>query len=228
MGEFGSAEKLCRSALAGDPMKIVFLVLSSLFLCGNALAGTATETLKFAIVRNGEQIGTSTTNIQRNGPETVVNIATHVEVKLLGFTAYRYDHSSNERWMDGRLIALTSQTDDNGTKHHLNVDSNDNKLIAAAGGKEISLDANTIPASLWNSKLVSQTAILDTVDGKMKRISVVDLGMENISVRGQATKARHFSTHGQLEHDLWYDEHDHLVQLQLTGSDGSVITYRLT
>jgi hypothetical protein len=46
-------------------------------------------------------------------------------------------------------------------------------------------------------------------------------------VRGQPMKAHHYSMHGQLEQDLWYDMYGHLVQLKFKGRDGSVIAYHL-
>src|SRR5271163_222927 len=141
-------------------MRIFFSFLGLMLLSGGALGEPMAETYKFAIIREGAQIGTSTMNIQKNGPETIVDTATLVEVKILGLTAYRFEFSSNERWVDGRLIALTAQTDDNRTKHSLNVGSNDKKLTAEADGKKTSLDPNTLPWSPWNAKLVNQTVAL--------------------------------------------------------------------
>jgi Family of unknown function (DUF6134) len=208
-------------------MRIFFSFLGLLLLCGSATGEPMSETYKFTIVREGAQIGTSTMSIQKNGPETIVDTATHVEVKILGFTAYRFEFSSNERWVDGRLMALTAQTDDNKTKHSLSVGSSDKKLMAEVDGKKTPLDPNTLPWSPWNAKLVNQTQALDTIDGTLKRFSVVDHGMENLTVRGQATKAHHYTV-PQLDHELWYDEHDRLVKLQFKGRDGSTISYHLT
>ena len=68
---------------------------------GVALLGTATqvsaETIKFAIVRNGEQIGTHTMEINRAGPETSVKILTDLNVKVLFITAYRLQHKHRQQ-----------------------------------------------------------------------------------------------------------------------------------
>ena len=94
-------------------------------IIGVALLGSATqvsaETIRFAIVRNGEQIGTHTMEISRAGPETSVKILTDLNVKVLFITAYRLQHKATERWVEGRLVALNSNTDNNGTLHTVSV-----------------------------------------------------------------------------------------------------------
>src|SRR3981081_3562651 len=73
----------------------------------------AAETLEFAIMRNGEQIGTHKIELRRTGKNTSVNVAINIEVKILFVTAYRFQHLATERWVNGRLFALNCETDDN-------------------------------------------------------------------------------------------------------------------
>src|ERR1700730_11130574 len=73
-----------------------------------ASAQPATETLEYAIMRNGEQIGTHRVERRRT-----------VEVKILLITAYKFQHTAPERWLNGRLAALNSATDDTGPQHKL-------------------------------------------------------------------------------------------------------------
>lgn len=198
-----------------------------LLLCEPTFAEPAPETSKFAIMREGKQIGVSTTDIQRDGKETVVDTKIKVDVKILGFTAYRYDQTSNEKWAEDHVVAVTSETDDNGTKHSLSLSLQDDKLIGEVDGKKLALDADVVPASAWNPKLITQTVIMDSMNGKLMSVSFDDLGIENVNVRGQSTKAHHYSMHGQREQDLWYDMSGQLVQLKFKGRDGSVISYHL-
>jgi hypothetical protein len=208
-------------------MRTVMSFALLLLLCGKAFAVAAPEISKFNIMREGHQIGSSTTSIQSNGKETVVDTTINVDVKILGFTAYRYVQTSNEKWAGDHVVTITSETDDNGTKHNLSLALHDDKLIGEADGKVLTLDAGMIPSSVWNPKLVTQTVVMDSVNGKLKHISVTDLGTENIDIRGQPTKAHHYSMRGQLEQDLWYDMSGRLVQLKFKGRDGSVISYHL-
>ena len=40
-----------------------------------------------------------------------------IQVKVLFVTAYRHEQTRKEVWRDGKLIAFTSMTDDNGTRY---------------------------------------------------------------------------------------------------------------
>ena len=131
---------------------------------GVALLGTATqvsaETIKFAIVRNGEQIGTHTMEINRAGPETSVKILTDLNVKVLFITAYRLQHKATERWVGGRLVALSSNTDNNGTLHTVSVSETSSGVEVRADGKAAKAERNLMPGSLWNQELLSRSVML--------------------------------------------------------------------
>ncbi len=208
-------------------MRVVVAICGMLLMCASAAAQPSKETFKYAIVRKGEQIGTNAVELRRNGQETVVNISTKVEVKVMFITAYRYEHSSSERWVDGRLVSLASTTDDNGTPHRLSISLNGNKLSIDADGKRTSVDADMVPTSLWNPLLLKKTMTMDTVNGSLKRISVSDQGVEDLVVQGKRTKAHHYSIQGQFEQEVWYDDRGRLVQTRLTGRDGSLIVSQL-
>ncbi len=62
---------------------------------GAAAAAAPAETMRFAIMRNSEQIGTHAIEISRTGPETNVRITTDLTVKVLFVTAYRLQHNAN-------------------------------------------------------------------------------------------------------------------------------------
>src|SRR5205085_8822337 len=104
-------------------MRALFVILGALIvapvIASSAAAETApaAKTLNFTVMRNGEPIGTSTMRLRRDGGETVADILTHIQVRIAYITVYRYDQSETERWVDGKLVAMSSRTDDNGTVH---------------------------------------------------------------------------------------------------------------
>ncbi len=114
-------------------MKLLAGVVGVVLLATGAQAYA--ETIRFAIVRNGEQIGTHAIEINRSGPETSVKIATDLDVKVLFVTAYRLQHTATERWVDGRLVALNSSTDNNGTRHKVSVIETPAGMEVRADGK---------------------------------------------------------------------------------------------
>jgi hypothetical protein len=75
------------------------------------------ETRRFEIMRNGEPIGTHVIEVNRSGNEFFVSVVTDLTVKVLFVTAYRLQIAANERWANGRLLALNSTSNNNGTRH---------------------------------------------------------------------------------------------------------------
>jgi len=185
------------------------------------------EKWKFAINREGSQIGTITIEVTRNGAETLVKAETHILVKVLLVTAYRFDQFNNERWVNNKLVALSSTTDDNGTPYKVEVSAKAGGLSIDANGKTSQVDANTYPFSLWNAALVKQTSAIDLQKGTVMKITVTDAGIDNIPVLGKKIKAHHYSIKGAFSQDVWYDEKGNLMQSMLIGPDGSQIQYRM-
>jgi hypothetical protein len=177
-------------------------------------------------MRNGGQIGASTMRVRRDGPETVAEVVTHVQVKIAYVTVYRFDQTVTEHWVDASLVEMTALTNDNGTVHKVSARRAGDILAVEADGKTSEVDPAAIPASLWNAALVRQTIALDPRDGSVTPISVVDHGEEQLVLEGRPTAAHHYSINTGMPQDVWYDEQSRLVKVELVGSDGSKIEYR--
>ena len=206
-------------------MKLLAGVVGVVLLATGAQAYA--ESIRFAIVRNGEQIGTHALEINRSGPETSVKIATDLEVKVLFVTAYRLQHTAMERWVDGRLVALNSSTDNNGTRHKVSVIETPSGMEVRADGKVVRADRTIMPGSLWNPELLSRSMMLDEQDGAILPLSVVDHGSKQLTIKSRVMKARHYTLKSKWTQDVWYDEQARLVKASLIASDGSEILYKL-
>jgi hypothetical protein len=189
-------------------------------------AEAATETLRYVITRNGDQIGTHTLEINRSGTETSVSVSTELTVKVLFVTAYHFQHTASERWVNGHLVSLSSTTDKNGTQYKVTVTLKASGLELDAAGRLARIDPNIIPSSLWNAEILRRTAMLDTQEGEVLPLSVVDGGVDEVTVRNQTVKAHRYTLKSKFTQDVWYDERQHLVQAKFLGSDGSVIMYK--
>src|ERR1051325_5817295 len=211
-------------------MRTFSLILGSLALAGAGLSASAqaepgSATMNYAIMRNGDQIGATTVRVHRKGRETTAEVVTEVRVKVAFVTVYRYEQTETERWVDGRLVALNSVTDDNGTLHKVTATSRGNVLAVNADGKTSEVDPAVMPVSLWNAALVQKTIALDTQDGSVVKLSVVDHGKEQLVLQGQPRTAHHYSIHTTFPQEVWYDESRQLIKVALRGSDGSKIEY---
>jgi Family of unknown function (DUF6134) len=188
---------------------------------------TQTDTRRFTITRDGQPIGTQAIEINRAGEETSVNIATDLTVKVMFITAYRFEQKENERWVNGQLVGLTSKTNSNGTRHSVQVTANETGLDIKADGKVSRVDQNILPGTFWNPELLQRPTLLDTQAGKVAPLTVRDNGTENLKIKAQVVKARHYTVNSLFSQDLWYDDQARLVQSKMVASDGSVIMYHL-
>lgn len=197
------------------------------FFAVAAHAASATETMKFAVTRDDAPIGTNTIDVIRKGAETSVQIVTHVAVGMAFFTLYKFDQTETELWTNGRLLAMNAVTDDNGTLHHTNANCHDGKLVVEGDGPVQNLATTVLPASLWNSAMLSQNVALNPEDGKLVPVSVVDRGEDNLTVAGRPERVHHYLLKTIFAQDVWYDDGHRLVKMELKGADGSTIRYQL-
>lgn len=211
--------------LAGA-VKLAAGILLALAFGANAAPGASVETLRYAIMRNGDQIGTHTVEINRGPKETSVNISSDLAVKVMFITAYHMQFTTTEKWVAGKLVALKSEGDDNGTKHKVSAALKGNGLEVDADGKTSTVDKNIMPATLWNHEVVKRTQLLDPKDGEIVSLTVTDQGTEELSIDEHTVKAHHYVLKGKFPQDVWYDDKGRLVQSSLVAPDGSVILYK--
>ena len=212
-------------------MRALFLGLGGLIVApAMAFAAAVTEpgatTLNFAVLRNGEPIGTSTTRLSRDGGETLADVVTHIQVRIASITVYRFDQSETERWVDGKLVAMNSRTDDNGTVHKVSATRRGDALSVDADGKLAKVDPAVIPVSLWNASLLQTPIAINPQDGAVTPVSVVDHGEEPLVLHGRPTAAHHYSIKTSFPQEVWYDRQHRLLKVELRASDGSKIQYQ--
>jgi hypothetical protein len=179
--------------------------------------------LTYAVVRDGNKIGSQIVEFQRNGDQLLVLTSVKIEVSLLGITIYRFVHRSEEEWKGGELARLTSNTDDDGNKRVVDLKLVDGKLKGNYNGQAKEFPLGMIPASFWHPDSMKQTKLLDQVKARNRQITVKDLGTETITVQGKKIEARHFSVSGQIKREVWYGPEGRLEKLQFEGKDGSEI-----
>lgn len=193
-----------------------------------AHAAPVPENLSFAVMRNGEKIGTTTLNVERNGAQTVAHVTTYVEVKLAFITVYRFAQTWTEHWNGDRLVALQYRTDDNGKVENVAARNDGNALAVEANGRQSRLDPATIPANPWNPLIVRARMALDPQDGTLTPVSALDHGENQVMVNGRPTLAHHYSIRTSFSQDVWYDRNSRPVRAEMRGRDGSTISVELS
>lgn len=177
--------------------------------------------LTYAVIRDGNKIGSQVVEFQRNGDQLLVLTSVKIEVSLLGITIYRFVHRSEEEWKGGELAHLTSNTDDDGDKRVVDLKLVDGKLKGQYNGQAKEFPSGMIPATFWHPASMKQTTLLDQVKARNRQITVKDLGIETITARGKKIEAHHYSVSGQIKREIWYGPDGRLEKLQFEGKDGS-------
>jgi Family of unknown function (DUF6134) len=180
----------------------------------------------FDINRSGDKIGTEMIDIEQQDDTITVKAKTNVSVKILFVEAYSYELSSTEVWKNGQLIAFKSHTNDNGTKHSVEVTAANDKLSMVADGKHSDLPKSAVPASLWRKETVRPPDVFEPDTGNRLSLKMTDLGTDSVTVNGVTHQAHHYkiadTLKGTYMRELWYDG-DVLVRIKLIGSDNSVV-----
>jgi hypothetical protein len=184
----------------------------------------------YDITREGSNIGMETVDVERQGDTTTVKIKTDISVKIMFVEAYRYEHSCNEVWKSGQLASFKSHTNDNGTKHAVEVTAAGDKLSMVADGKHSDLLKTAAPVNFWGKEVIRHLDVFEPDTGKRLMLKVTDAGPESVTVNGVAHQAHHYkiadTLHGEYARDLWFDG-DVLVRSKLLGSDKSVVVLDL-
>ncbi len=194
-------------------------------------AQAASKTLDFAVLRDGKTIGTHSYTMSDEGGQTLVQVNTDIQVKILFITAYKFIHASKEVWQSGKLVELTSTTDDDGTIKALNVTVQDDSLtvdsIVKNQDRRQSAAIDTQPASLWNLGIVKQHKLLNTLDGTLMNVAVADLGAEVVEAAGAKVSAHHYAISGEFTRDVWFNAAGDLVRVRFPDKTDTEIIYAL-
>lgn len=194
-----------------------------------AAAQAEAETLNYTVTRDGSTIGTHTVEISDDATE--VNVKTDIEVKVLFVTAYKFKHTSQEKWQNGQLVAISSTTDDDGTPKELNATLDGASLavnsVVKGQDRMQTVAADTLPASLWNKATVDQSALLNTLDGQVMAIEVADMGAATVETGAGSVEATHYAITGELTRELWFDGQGRLVRMRFPDKTNSEIVYAL-
>ena len=203
-----------------------FLMTSGAFSALSAAVVPPENRLPFRVLRDGDRLGTHVVSFSQEGDQLTVDIAIDLEVRFAFLTAFRYRHRNREVWQGGRLIALDTETDDDGTAYRVSARGGADGLEVDGSAGRFTAPADVIPTSYWKRDIVEQVRVLDTQRGGLVDIAVQPGGLEQVQVRGRTIGARRYTFTGGLQLSAWYSEAGQWVKLAFMAR-GSTIDYVL-
>jgi hypothetical protein len=195
-----------RTVLAGGLGGACALMLPGLARAvGQAMP--AVHRLGFDVWRGSRQLGTHELVFHPRPDGFVVDVAVDIAFRIGPITLYRYTHHAQERWANGQVAELTTQTDDNGTSHRVTGRRESGGLVIQADrAAPYTAPADALPATHWNHRELDGPWI-NTQSGELIRphVAVEPTAIVQTANAGPLRVHRYALT-GPVKLDLWYDE----------------------
>ncbi len=157
-------------------------------------------------------------------------VSTHIDitVKVLFFTAFRLKHDAEEVWQSGRLVSVKSTTNDNGTNLKvLGYAADDGFRIVGEDGPFLAAANLLTSNTLWDSRLVGESKMIDVQHGGEVGLVVKLLGEETVDTAQGEVLARHYQIiTPHYAGSLFYDSDGRWVK-GLIEQQGEILEYAL-
>lgn len=180
--------------------------------------------LLFTAYRNGSRLGFHRLDFSGTEERLVVDIEITFDVKLAFIPVYRYRHRNREVWEEGKLVSLSSDTDDNGDAFKVEAIREGERLIVNGAGGRLDLPGDLPSTSYWNEATIPRGEWIDTQRGELARSDVTTKPPEQVKVAGEIVEANRYDLAGDITCSLWY-ANGRWVRLLFAGEDGSEIEY---
>ena len=139
------------------------------------------------------------------------------DVRMLGIHLYRYRHQAQERWQDGCLQSIQSDTDDNGERTRVGT-SVSNGLPPGC----------VMSFAYWNPAILRSTQLLNAQTGRIEPVKIQALGDAPLEVQGKTVSAQRWRIAALKQRiDVWYDVQGRWVGLDATLESDRQLRYRL-
>lgn len=183
----------------------------------------------FAVLRDGAEIGQHRLRFQRDGIDLIVDIDTDLQVRLAGILpVFRFQHEGREVWRNGRLVAIDTRTNDDGTRDFVRGRAIGEGFAIESAGKRALMKPDILPTSYWNRSLVEhrKLELLNSQDGRTLSVEIQPAGEELVEADGMLVWAQRYLIRGDLDQEIWFDGDGAWVKGRFRAFDGSLIEYR--
>ena len=220
--------------LSGISMVPKWSLGAALLIIGMLVAGPAMSMqpydgrLAFEVLRGDKPIGTHTLTFREVGDETHVEIDVNLVVKIGFLTVFRYDHKNREVWRNGKLVSVTTDTDDNGKPFEVRAANTGDGFHVKTLKEQSVLPTTVIPTSYWNPSILKNLSWFDTQRGILLDVDLIPGEVESVKLaNGQSIEAQRYEVTGDLNITVWYTPEGEWVKLAFPAR-GADIEYVLT
>lgn len=182
------------------------------------------ERVEFDVQRNGRSIGSHRVEFSEEQGMLRVDVEMDLHIRVLAVFSYRYLYQATEWWNDGKLEQLEVRVDDDGDVMQLSAILQGDQLKLVEGDDIRMLPSNLITTNHWNSAILTQESVLNTLTGETSSLSVEFLGDTTVPSGLEEVPVRLYRLGGELENtQTWYDDQGRWLGMEFSGRDDSRI-----
>jgi hypothetical protein len=199
-----------------------------LALSGPLAAQDAERVWNFRVYLDDKPIGSHRFTLRGNGAERQLTSQASFEVKVLGFTAYRYSHQATETWRDNCLTKMTARTNDDGKALTVEAVAEGERMQINATENKESVSGCIMSFAYWNPQMLRQSRLLNAQTGQYEAVAIAPPVDDSVSVNGKPVAAKRYKLSGPKNPlDIWYSAAGEWLGLESTVGGGRRLRYRL-
>jgi Domain of unknown function (DUF6134) len=183
------------------------------------------DKLEFSVFRNGSKVGKHEVTFKEVNDEVVANTIFDVNISFLNIPVYDYRYMSTGLWEKGKLRSINVNVDDDGEISSFAGFKLPAAFLINGKTEKLSADKEVYPTNHWNNGVLNQTEVLNTITGKMNKVTITKTGLEEVAVKNGTVKANRYVYTGELELESWYDLSGRWVKLKFKAKDNSEMEY---
>ena len=211
---------------------LVMIGLFSLALISTAPAQhreNAVANWDFDVYLDDKKVGKHSFTVSEVGGMKQVQSEANLNVKIFFISAYRYEHSAAESWLENCLVEFDASTNTNGERTQVSGEQTSTGFVVEKGDSPIELPECVMTFAYWNAEFLEQPRLLNPQTGEYVDVHVEEVGNELLQVRGQPVAATRFSlTAREVDLTLWYSSDDEWLALESVAKGGHIIRYELS
>jgi len=194
-----------------------------------ALAALYDGEAKYDIYRKNKRIGKHSVSFKQVKDGWEVTNKLRIKVKFLFIVAYKLEYDSTSYWVEDQLQWVRAKVNDNGRKLKMSgavEDATFRWTNIEDEQFEVPVGDGYLPTNHWNTAILDETRVLNTLTGNQDTIAITSGGWETLETEEGPVLAEKLVYSGDLTNRSWYDPDGRWVSLAFEGKDGSTIRYK--
>lgn len=183
----------------------------------------------FDVYLDDKKVGKHQFMVSDAGGVRQVQSEARFNYKFLFISAYRYEHSAEERWSGNCLVEFDASTNANGERLQVSGEKTGSGFLVDRGSSPVELPDCVMTFAYWNPSFLGQSRLLNPQTGEYVDVSIEKVGDEILEVRGRPVTATRFKlTAREVDLTLWYSPENEWLGLQSVAKGGRIIRYELS